>query len=125
MSRHGSTDPSGCGHRRILERADDVEQLVGGAQSGQLVGRDLGRPRGRRPTVGGAGRSTYVTSAGTSRLGLNISVSLVSRSSGTLTTPTLTVTPPKPPVSASPRVSVLKTVVLPERASPTIATCTQ
>ena len=38
--------------------------------------------------------------------------------------PQFTVIPPKPPVSASPRVSVLKTVVLPDRARPTIATCT-
>jgi hypothetical protein len=41
-----------------------------------------------------------------------------------LTTPTLTVTPPNPPVSAWPRVSVLNTVVFPERARPTIAICT-
>src|SRR5436189_4579663 len=32
--------------------------------------------------------------------------------------------PPKPPVSAWPRVNVLKTVVLPDPASPTIAICT-
>ena len=50
-------------HRRIVERADHVEQLVGGAQSGQLIGRDLGRPRAvgrqrrrRQVDVGHVGR---------------------------------------------------------------------
>src|SRR5436190_22908977 len=55
--------------------------------------------------------------------GLKISASRLSRGSGTLTTPTLSVTPPNPPVSAWPRVSVLKTVVLPEAARPTMAIC--
>ena len=73
--------------------------------------------------AGGAGRSTYVTSAWTIFFGLKISARRSSRSSGTLTTPTLSVTPPKPPVSAWPRVSVLKTVVLPDPASPTMAIC--
>src|SRR6185295_18587355 len=73
--------------------------------------------------AGGAGRSTYVTSAWTIFLGLKISASRSRRSSGTFTTPTLRVTPPYPPVSACPRVSVLKTVVLPLPASPTIAIC--
>src|SRR3954470_14235510 len=55
--------------------------------------------------------------------GLKISASRLRRSSGTLTTPTLSWSPPKPPVSACPRVSVLNTVVLPDPASPTIAIC--
>src|SRR5207245_4619663 len=52
-----------------------------------------------------------------------MAASLSRRSSGTLTTPTWSSIPPKPPVSAWPRVSVLKTVVLPDPARPTMAIC--
>src|SRR3954454_863742 len=55
--------------------------------------------------------------------GLKMPARVSRRSSGTLTTPTLRVTPPYPPVSAWPRVRVLKTVVLPDPASPTMAIC--
>src|SRR6478752_9027901 len=55
--------------------------------------------------------------------GLKIAASLSSRSSGTLTTPTWSSIPPNPPVSAWPRVRVLKTVVLPDPARPTMAIC--
>src|SRR6266566_7372468 len=55
--------------------------------------------------------------------GLKIAASFSRRSSGTLTTPTWSSIPPKPPVSAWPRVSVLKTVVLPDPARPTMAIC--
>src|SRR3954454_13282864 len=55
--------------------------------------------------------------------GLKMPARVSRRSSGTLTTPTLRVTPPYPPVSAWPRVSVLKTVVLPDPARPTMAIC--
>ena len=51
------------GDRRIVERAHDVEQLVGGAQPRELVGRDLGRlaavgrqRRRRQVDVGHVGR---------------------------------------------------------------------
>ena len=121
-SRHASTDPSGCGtdgssNARTTWSSSSAVRRRASWSAGISAARDrrlrsaarAGRRRSRRPA--------------TSRLGLKSSVSLVSRSSGTLTTPALTVMPPKPPVSASPRVSVLKTVVLPERASPTIATC--
>src|SRR3954470_181484 len=56
-------------------------------------------------------------------LGLKIPASVSSRASGTFTTPTLSVTPPSPPGPAWPRVSVLKTVVLPDPARPTMAIC--
>src|SRR3954447_27005873 len=56
-------------------------------------------------------------------LGLKIAASFSRRSSGTFTTPTWSSIPPNPPVSAWPRVSVLKTVVLPDPASPTMAIC--
>ena len=110
---------------RVVERADDVEQRVRVAQAGELLGRELLGADRPSDDAGGAGRSTYVTSAWTTFFGLKISVSRSSRSSGTLTTPMLSSRPPKPPVSAWPRVSVLKTVVLPDPASPTIAICTQ
>ena len=65
----------------------------------------------------------YVTSAWTIFRGWKISARRSSRGSGTLTTPTWSSIPPKPPVWTLPRVSVLKTVVLPDPASPTIAIC--
>ena len=110
---------------RVLEGADDVEQRVGLAQPGEVLGRqllgpDLALRRGRRRgqvDVRDVGLDDF--------FGLKISASRSSRSSGTLTTPTLSVMPPNPPVSAWPRVSVLKTVVLPEPASPTMAICTR
>src|SRR3954452_852653 len=49
--------------------------------------------------------------------------SVSNRGSGAFTPPTLSVTPPKPAVSAGPRVTVLKTVFLPEPARPTMAIC--
>jgi len=57
-------------------------------------------------------------------LGANVALARRRRPSGTLTTPTFIVKPPKPPVSAWPRVNVLKTVVLPLPVKPTIAICT-
>ena len=48
----------GMRHGRVVERPHHVEQRVGVAQAGQLVGRDVAP--GSRPSaeVGGAGRST-------------------------------------------------------------------
>ena len=79
---------------RILERADDVEQRVGVAQPREVVGRqflgpDVALGRGRRRgqvDVGDVGLEIF--------LGLKIAASASRRASGTLTTPTLRVTPP-------------------------------
>ena len=79
----------GMGHAGVLEGAHDVEQRVGFAQPGEVLGRQLlgaDVALGRR---GGAGRSTYVTSAWTIFFGWKISARRSRRSSGTLTTPTL------------------------------------
>ena len=110
------------GHGVVGEGPHDVQEGVSVAQAGQLVGRDvavrraLGRHGRRRQVhVGDVGRHLA--------LGSEDAVSRTRRSSGTLTTPVLTVRPPKPPVSAVPRVRELKTVVLPERARPTMAIC--
>ena len=45
-------------HRRVLERADDVEQRVGVAQPGELLRRQLLGPDVPSVEAGGAGRST-------------------------------------------------------------------
>ena len=110
--------------RRIVERAHDVEHRVGFPQPREVLGGQLFGADVPSDEAGGAGRSTYVTSAWTTFFGLKISASRSRRASGTLTTPTLRVSAPNPPVCAWPRVSVLKTVVLPLPASPTIAICT-
>src|SRR6185369_10878639 len=122
-SRRASTEPSGWGWlsssnaRTTWRSASDSRRRARCSAGSSSV------PTRPSDEAGGAGRSTYVTSAWTIFLGLKISARRSSRSSGTLTTPTWSSRPPNPPVSAWPRVSVLKTVVLPEPASPTIAIC--
>ena len=56
-SRAASTEPSGCGMRRVLEGADDVEQRVGLAQAGEVLGRQL---LGPDPALGRGGRRRQV-----------------------------------------------------------------
>ncbi len=80
---------------RVVEGAHDVQQRIRVAQPRQVVGRQLlGPDPALDEDAGGAGRSTYVTSAWTTFLGLKISARRSRRASGTLTTPTLRVTPP-------------------------------
>ena len=124
MSRHGVDRPVGVRHRRVRRT-----RAPRGAARPRCAGGPAGPPGcpSAVRAVGGQRRRRQVDVRdvrGHLALGLEQRGQRVSRSSGTLTTPVLTVSPPKPPVSAWPRVSVLKTVVLPERASPTIAICT-
>src|SRR5712671_1684393 len=123
MSRAGSTEPSGWG----LAGSSKARTTCSSASESRSRAR-CSAGRSSVPTwpsldAGGAGRSTYVTSAWMIFFGLKIAASFWRRSSGTLTTPTWSSIPPKPPVSAWPRVSVLKTVVLPDPARPTMAIC--
>ena len=75
----------GVGHGRIVERPDDVEQGVGIAQPGEVLGRQLlGADPALARRLAGAGRSTYVTSAWTIFFGLKISASSVEPLSGHL-----------------------------------------
>src|SRR5664280_2342231 len=122
-SRHGSTDPDGCGsagssHARITCSSASASRRRARCSAGSSS-----VPTWPSVDAGGAGRSTYVTSAWTTFFGWKMPASRSSRGSGTLTTPTWSSIPPKPPVWTFPRVSVLKTVVLPDPASPTIAIC--
>jgi hypothetical protein len=81
-------------HRRVVERADDVEERVESRSLARWSAGSSSVPMRPSDEGGGAGRSTYVTSAWTTFFGLKISASASSRGSGTLTTPTLSVTPP-------------------------------
>ena len=71
---------------------------------------------------GAAGMSMYSTSAWTMRFGLDMSASTSRRGSGTLATPMLGCEEPfrNDAVSAWPRVTALKMVVLPESGRPNI-----
>ena len=94
MSRLGSTLPSGCGlagssnARTTWSMASESRSRARWSAGSSSV------PTWPSLDAGGAGRSTYVTSAWTIFLGLKMPARVSSRASGTLTTPTLRVTPP-------------------------------
>src|SRR5262245_40131326 len=123
-SRAASTLPSGCGCDGSSNARTTWSSASESRSRARCSAGSSSVPTWPSDDAGGAGRSTYVTSAWTTFFGLKISARRSRRASGTFTTPTFRVSAPNPPVCAWPRVRVLKTVVLPLPARPTIAICT-